>query len=547
MSATHGQPRHVGFLLRDLPWSIGLALLIVSPPFLERVYGSRAYYSFDILRSFLIPHLEGLAVLWLLLHVLFVIFRHWNLVSKSVTVPVAALLLLFVFRGVFTTAGISPFQLSHTVHDLLALIGFERFDPTLIKNVGAFILFVACFWVLSRNVDGTSPIFRACAAFGWVLGLITLYRCVPLIAAEAELSRVHDRAATQEPVTSHLPGRRVVWLIFDEFDYDRFFVRRAEKLELPNIDRLVRESVSADNAVSPARDTALSIPALTTGTYFTNNRVSSNGTMLLEVDHRQEVEWGETSSIFSRLHSQGLKVSILGFYHNYCKTFPYADPCLNLPGSAYAGWWWGTWQALKIVPGLDKLFLRGHLLNGEGMNQVTRLQIDALARHLNDSAKALSFIHLNIPHLPGGRVHGVPYSPFVAQLPRYDQNALTVDWVVGKVVENLEKHSQSQDILLVVSSDHWVRMGLHAADLPADQFEREFGHDTTEVHRIPFFARRIREGSPYSIPQPINTVHTTHLIEDFIAGKVADHAGIVEWWKDKPFYPPMITGEDNQK
>ncbi len=478
---------------------------------------------------------------------LLVVFRRWNLASKFMTVPAAALLLLFAFRGVFTTAGISPFQLSHIVHDYLALTGFERLAPTLLKNVGVAILFLLCFWVLSRNANATATIFRACAVFGWALGLITLFRCLPLIAAEADLSRAHVLTMTQELSTSHLPGRRVVWLIFDEFDYDRFFVRRAEKMELPNIDRLVRESVSADNAVSPARDTALSIPALTTGAYLTNNRISADGTMLIEVDHGQEVEWKDTSSIFSRLHSQGLRVSILGFYHNYCKTFLNANPCVSLPGSAYAGWWWGIWQALKIVPGLDVLILRGSLLNAEGMNHITRLQIDALDRYLNDQAATLSFIHLNIPHLPGGRVHGVPYSPFVERLPRYDQNALTVDWVVGKVVQNLKKHSQAQDVLLVVSSDHWLRMELHAANLPPDQFEREFGQDTTESNKIPFFARRIREASPHSIQQPINTVYTAHLIEDFIAGKVADHAGIVNWWKDKPFHLPVIAGEDKSK
>jgi hypothetical protein len=57
----------------------------------------------------------------------------------------------------------------------------------------------------------------------------------------------------------------------------------------------------------------------------------------------------------------------------------------------------------------------------------------------------------------------------------------------------------------------------------------------------------MREISQYTISQPISTVHTNRLIEDFLAGRVTDHARIAAWWLDKSYVEPMIAEEYKAK
>ena len=64
-------------------------------------------------------------------------------------------------------------------------------------------------------------------------------------------------------------GPRVLWLVFDEFDFRVAFAERDKTVKLPNLDRLVAESLSATNAHPPAGETLLSMPSLITGRVVT--------------------------------------------------------------------------------------------------------------------------------------------------------------------------------------------------------------------------------------------------------------------------------------
>lgn len=530
-------------LAHDLFISAGLALTINSPYFLEKV-GANAYFAFDILEAFLIPHIQSVVVLGLLIYSAILVGRYCGLTSRWLMFFIGALFLIFVFRGFFSTAGIPPQSLAGKLQGWLSLLGqdwLNTIDPVTFRRAGVFALFVLGLAILPSVMRDTAPLFRACAAFGWILGIITIFRVIPIMAADAEFLKIRQQAALGAPPYA-VVNKRVVWVIFDELDYNRLFKNRKQGLALPNLDRLQQESVSAENAVSPAWTTAISIPALTTGTYLTGTKATGSGKLLLQKQGGIDIEWEKESSIFSRLNESGNKISILGFYHPYCSFFPYANPCSSQPVFSYQVWWWGIWQGLRGIPGIDMLARRYKWTN-EGFNEATRLQLEALNSHLSDKSTALSFIHLDIPHLPGGRVHGVTMTKEIEMLPGYEQNLLTVDWTVGEIVKNLEMQSRLQDVLLIVSSDHWLRTKYNIASLSPDQIKWEFGNDSAEAHKIPLLIRRMSETSKSVISQPISTIHTARLIEDFLAGRVTDHASIASWWLDKPYVDPMIPKE----
>jgi hypothetical protein len=526
-----------GFLVSDFLMIMGLANLVLSSPLLNSILvPDRGYSTFNVLDSFLIPHLQGLAVIGALFYSAISISRYCKFQSRWLSTFVIALFLLFALRGFLAAAGIAPSQLAMKLHEWLTFIAPSWLDPVDFKRIGSAVFIGLVMLALFRVTRFLAPLFRACSAFGYMLTVLVIFRISPMAIADAQ-----SAAAPQLPTLNKqvaLPvARSVVWVIFDEFDYQRFFVNRNSHLKLPNIDRLLQEGVSATNATSPASATEVSIPALVSGTMLTGTEPVGSGRLQLKQGTKTS-EWGVAPTIFSRLHDSGKEISILGFALPYCATFPYANPCQSIPGLAYPAWWWGIWVSLKTFPGFELLVPEGRKFYSEVWNQTTRLQLEQLERHISNSAVALSFMHFNIPHPPGGRVYSVPLPQPSSALTGYDQNALAVDLAVGKIVDKLELRSKSQEILLIVTSDHWLRADQQA--MGSDEFVEEFGNDYTVTRKIPLLIRRMHETTRFVITQPVNTIHTAQLIDDFLAEKVTDHASIAKWWLDKPYFDSMI-------
>jgi len=529
-------PKFWQVLLRDVVTSCGLSLLIVSPYFLEKVING-GYFAFNIFDYFLIPHLESVIALGLLLYCAIRIGRHFALTSRWILIPIATLLIVFTFRGFFSAAGIPPQVVASTLQGWLSLISPSWLNAVTFRRIGVLALFVVGLIFLIKFVRDTRPLFRACIAFGWMLGVLTIIRIVPMLITENNFAKDRQQITHQsEPLTQG--AKRVVWVIFDELDYNRTFLQRDQRIALPNLDLLRHQSVFAENAVSPAWMTSISIPALTTGTYLTETVPTGPAKLLLKSPAGTNIEWQNAPSIFSRLHETGREVDILGFYHPYCNIFPYANPCSSMPSAAYHVWWWGIWEGFRSIPGVDQLAREFQWTNAN-YDSSTLLQLDALESHLSDKSTTLSFIHFNIPHLPGGRVHGIVTTPMIKALPGYEQNLLTVDWMLGKIVKNLEAQVQSRDTLLIVSSDHWLRTKYMESILSPGQTELELGVNSTETHTIPLLIRHMSETSGQVISQPISTIYTQQLIEDFLDGKLSDHANIATWWQNRAFVAPF--------
>lgn len=526
-------------LLLDALTSIGLALLLLTTSFLNCI-SMNAYFAFNVFNEFFIPHLQGVGVISVSIYFVILISRYFRF-PRLLLIFAFALLLMFVVRGIFSVAGIQLQSVAYALQSWFSFLNLTWLDAIIIKRIGAIVLLGLGLVVLSKVAFDATPLIRASAALGWTLGIITIFRVLPLINADSAFLELRQQIIYDKSSVKVLQ-KRVVWIIFDELDYYRLFVNRSSKLSLPHIDQLKQQSVSAENAVSPAWATAVSIPALTTGRYLVNSEPRGPGLLLLDPQDGEKVQWSEQSSIFSRLNDAGKKVSILGFYHPYCNIFPYATPCFSQSAFSYPVWWWGILQGFQAIPGVE-LLTREYSWHNEGFNHISRLQLEALDNYVSNNTSSLSYIHLNFPHLPGRRNIGIPMLRQDQELSGYEQNLLIVDWTVGKVVKSLEAQLPEQDILLIVSSDHWLRTKHLSNELSSAQIKWEFGDDASEIHKVPLLIRRMRETSSRAIPQRINTIYTAKLIEDFLAGKITDHASIVLWWADKPYIKPMMPTE----
>ncbi len=526
-------------LLGNLTRCLGISLLIISPYFLEKV-SSNSYFSFEIYRDFLIPQIQSALGLTALIYIINNISINYRFKPNWFLIFIDSLFLILILRGLLSLLGFTPQSLA----EIIEVFSPNWVDHATIKRLGlALLLIFALFTIRLIGKCNKASILRFCSAFGWSLGGLSAFHAISLISIDLDFLKIRESAMLNNPYSLN-SKKRVVWVIFDEFDYSRVFLHRNILLELPNLDRLKKESISSINAVSPASATLISIPSLITGRHLISAEPNGPGKLVLHEKNGTYTQWGSEANLFDFVNAAGGEVAILGFYHPYCNIFPYASPCSSQSVFAYPNWWWGIFQGLRTFPGFD-LVAEEYSWYDSGFNLTTQRQLNALDSYISSRSNSLTFIHFNFPHLPGSRIGNKPKTKIDNLLPGYEQNILLVDQTVGDIVEALEKQSKSRDILLIISSDHWLRAKQNSKNMSPDKTKLEFGDNITETHLIPLFIRHMSEKTPYTISKPINTIHTAQLIEDFLTGRITNHAEITKWWLSKSYFSPMIQPEKN--
>jgi hypothetical protein len=327
--------------------------------------------------------------------------------------------------------------------------------------------------------------------------------------------------------------REVVWIIFDELDFNATLGVSAPQLPpAPALANLSERGVSAANAYSPARDTPMSLPALISGYPPAGLKIDSSGRFWIHTRTAGMKQFQEADSIFARLPEGPGGAAILGFYHPYCDLFPSVSPCIAPPFDHVGRWYDGVILDSVMVraaslPGIQS-FVRNALLSEfDAMYRISKEQVDQFPLFLKLHDKSLIFMHINLPHLPAYySQRALNYATVGDADESYRHNLQLVDQLTATAVASLERQGSTSDILLIVSTDHWLR-----------------AHSPTKVQRIPWIAWHVGEAQHTELKLPINTVHTADLVVDFLNQRVSNQAEIANWWAGKSFYEPLMPGK----
>ncbi|HXG68857.1 MAG TPA: hypothetical protein VNO70_27410, partial [Blastocatellia bacterium] len=193
---------------------------------------------------------------------------------------------------------------------LLLLSGHRRvIELTLVIVAVALIL-------LSDSQRWSRVIVRGAATITLMLFPFVLITFTQSAWAISSFSEGHTAFP---PGDSNSSGNRVVWMIFDEMDYQIAFSTRPATLDLPEFDRLRRESIFATNAYPPADETSLSMPALITGKKISRiAQVNPSQILITYTGSDKAVNWNGEPSIFSRANEAGFSTALAGWYLPYC-------------------------------------------------------------------------------------------------------------------------------------------------------------------------------------------------------------------------------------
>lgn len=424
----------------------------------------------------------------------------------------AAVLTIIAIKSSFDAAGYPWVQLlklfmpdTPEVH--------EKFRIERVMLAGLVITITFTFVYLIR--DKLSKWLRWLSALGYAFTVLAIYRGVVLglifdVSAPVSVDRSPQAAVPVE--------RRVVWVIFDEMDYSLSLAPGSGMAaRMPNFSALSSRAVTASQAYTPGRDTLYSIPALLTGTALSGVRISPKIKLELINEQQKAIRFGTDSAVFSQLPGGPQSATVLGFYHPYCKLFPALQNCQSTY-MGNAGRWFDSlaffseplFSALRHVKWLNQLVPEVMLFYFDPMYRISQNIILRLNETLDNDNSALDFIHINMPHLPDVYMQRLLLQPVGNDDEGYTQNLVGTDMVLGSIVEQLQLKATKQNILLIVSSDHWLRA------------------HSKQAAPVPFIAWKVGTNMPSVLRMPLSTVHSRQLALDFLAGRVDTHSDVAQ-------------------
>jgi Type I phosphodiesterase / nucleotide pyrophosphatase len=362
------------------------------------------------------------------------------------------------------------------------------------------------------------------------------------------------------PPASLLPSRgarspRFVWVIFDELDQRLVFERRPGYLELPELDRLRGESVSANHAVETATFTAIALPSLISGRIFSSARAVDASTLeVVPQGSTQAVDWRSEPNVFTRSRSLGLNAAMVGWHHPYCRVLgDQLVDCFALPSfhstaalaeearaSRDGVWrtvaWLFEWQLVNLRdmfrggddPGSERF--RDAEIQLAQQQQYFQIR-DHAYRYAADPRIDLVMLHIPAPHLLPIYNRRKGNFEITTDLDYFDNVAL-VDRTLGELRRAIEQAGLSDRTTLLISADHGLRPGAWIGRMGwTEELDRLTERQPPET--VPFILKLAGQKQPIRVERPFSNVAGADLALAVLGSKVTTPEQAAAWMNQR--------------
>jgi hypothetical protein len=417
------------------------------------------------------------------------------------------LLVHLLFLGVLLMTVLVRIQM-HTEHSLISLLQ---------QPAGVFVAVVIGALILWKH----RLIARIATIVVAILSPLAVYPLAKIILLSFGIiihSPVQPGLFHPVPPGPVREGRpRVVWIIFDEADYRMIFDQRPAGLELPEFDHLRGESLSANNANSPAGSTITSMPSLIFGYRVSKAILTNSSDLAVQFVITNGTYWcSRQPSVFSSAREMGVNTAVVGWALPYSKLF---GKDLN-----YCSWRpFPIYQRARGSTFGDAMWRQIRGLTGplQVRQDVVTLYQQSLAEStslVTNQTYGLILLHMFPPHFPG--IYLRDKNQFTARkmdtATGYFNNLALADRTLGKLRQVMETSAEWETTWFIVSADHSWR------------YSREY--DGQHDYRVPFLVNPPGPNEPVVYSQPFNTVATHDLILAILRGEITNRTQAVADW-----------------
>ena len=354
-------------------------------------------------------------------------------------------------------------------------------------------------------------------------------------------------------------NRKVLWILFDAFDYEIAFDDKEKSKEfMKNFKNLKKHSFSHSKMFTPGKDTMTALPYMLVGIKGFGNYVVDH-TLFIKSDfeNTKPVEFNFENTIFGRLKKINLTSSVFSSVLPYCIYLthePFAEckdyklrnfikrkshffldgvfftfPIVNkykifftlLKNKEAEEQKKDTIEEIQIIKELKPKQKLEFIKDMDGHNIVFFKDIVAsLEKKTN-----LTFVHTWYPHLGTKeeqmyvqKIFDFETSSEMLPLSAYTLNLKYTDLLLNKIMNILKKY-QNQEILLILSSDHWSRKIRNTND--------------TNLYPVLFFAKILNDNTSIEASKETNAIHIQELIYKYLTKEISNHKEIEKFFNEK--------------
>jgi hypothetical protein len=342
------------------------------------------------------------------------------------------------------------------------------------------------------------------------------------------LNRQPDENAALAPL--HLPAqsesnRRIIWILFDELSYHQTFDHTVPGMQLPNFDRIRRESVSFSNLRPAGFYTERIIPSLFIGQQIDDIRSTIDGHLLYRTASvRRWIDYDPNATLFALAQRNGWNTSIDGWFIPYCRTLAQVvDACSWEPNlmpveEFGASEEKSTLANAALMPSRFLALFHRTTTPEEAHIQIYRNIMAHAQTLIGNEQLQFVFLHIPVPHGPGiydRRRHVLRHGG------TYLDRLVLADETLGVLMNEIDATRNAGHTTVIVSSDHSWRIALSRhSEAWSDEEERACGgkFDDRPVLLIHFPNQQTSED--ISAPFPEMLEHD--MIEQMLLGKIAN-------------------------
>lgn len=363
------------------------------------------------------------------------------------------------------------------------------------------------------------------------------------IAQGAYQVAVPPASAPVRANAAYLPQRpgsvpKIVWLVFDEFDYRLAFVNRARDLALPVLDNFAKTAIQASQAYPPFSSTGNSLLTYISGEKVTALRSDGEDLIVRTVEHPQRRHWRDVPNLFAMARQVGVNSAVVGWY------LPYS----RLVNSDVVDCWWfnmgfhgdGVGSRLpEMLVNIPRSVVETSLLSPFGQSLLTQRRARLFnefmdkTRHLlaNDRVQLL-LLHIPVPHTPYFYDRRTGQQTLAnSTISGYWDALALVDRTLGDVEAELKNKGEWDNSVVLVSSDHYYRTAMRI--------------DGRMDRRIPFLLKMPRQTRAWSFDMPFNTQLAHNLILEIARQNVRTDEQAMAWLRQ--WHAAVPVGWDGQR
>ena len=447
---------------------------------------------------------------------------------------IARWVFLFVVFAALDSAR-RQFYGSLTAPAFIAVVGKTAFIAILI---GVFGLIV---FTLARHSRRVISVAQAIVLILSPFALMTFSQAAWSLVKNRPVNAAAKNKSAADAGNNIRPATRVLWVIFDELDYQAAFAARPSSVELPELDRLRNESVVATNAYPPAKWTMLSIPALVTGRLVAEAQPSSCNELMVKFDGASEpVGWSTQPNVFSRTREIGGAAAVVGWYHPYCRviggdltrcSFTVVANEMDTRGQRVSTSMLEHFRMVgaatqvirQAIPKSMRSYKRWEFDYVEGLKRMSQEGAAAAT----DGALSLVLIHFPAPHWPCLYDRRKDDFTFEGGCNYFD-NLKLVDRTFGDLRRSMERAGLWDDTVVLLSSDHWWRTDIWPKNQSWTKEEQAVISKDADYH-VPFMLKLKRQRASVIYQPSFNTVLSQDLLLALLRGELSAPPDVTAW------------------